>query len=432
VNPLRKLRTATTRRLLAILASVIVLGGSVTAVAVAALGGSGPIPAAKTLAAAIHDALAGPRIDGVTANIQFTNNLIDASSIPGASPLLGGATGRFWADDSGHIRLELQASTGDTEITLAPGSFQIYNVASNTVYRGTLPTDSHKPASGQPAHQPPTVATITDTLDKLMDKVGVSGATPADVGGAPAYTVTFSPKHAGGLLGSAELAFDADNGTPLRFAVYAQGNASPVIELTATHVSFGPVAAADATVTPPTDAKIVELAAPTVKGSAAGAGAGTAAHAKPSPVSGAAAVAAALPFKLDAPSALAGLPQTAVHLLSYGNHDAALVAYGQHLGGILVLEHQADSTTPAAGQPTPPTATGASSTTTPTGPTTPSSSPSTSSSSSGLPTVTINGATGTEIATALGTVVRFERGGIDYIVLGSVPPAAAEAAARGL
>ena len=34
--------------------------------------------------------------------------------------------------------------------------------------------------------------------------------------------------------------------------------------------------------------------------------------------------------------------------------------------------------------------------------------------------------------TALGTVVRFERGGVTYTVLGSVPAAAAEAAARGL
>ena len=49
-----------------------------------------------------------------------------------------------------------------------------------------------------------------------------------------------------------------------------------------------------------------------------------------------------------------------------------------------------------------------------------------------LPKVSINGATGEELDTALGTVVRFSRGGVDYTVLGSVPPAAAEAAARGL
>jgi hypothetical protein len=46
--------------------------------------------------------------------------------------------------------------------------------------------------------------------------------------------------------------------------------------------------------------------------------------------------------------------------------------------------------------------------------------------------VSIAGATGQELATALGTMVRFTRGGVAYTVIGSVPPAAAEAAARGL
>ena len=49
-----------------------------------------------------------------------------------------------------------------------------------------------------------------------------------------------------------------------------------------------------------------------------------------------------------------------------------------------------------------------------------------------LPKISINGASGEELDTALGTVLRFERGGVDYTVLGSVPPTAAEAAARAL
>ena len=39
---------------------------------------------------------------------------------------------------------------------------------------------------------------------------------------------------------------------------------------------------------------------------------------------------------------------------------------------------------------------------------------------------------GTELATPLGTVVTFTREGVTYIVAGSVPPVAAENAARGL
>jgi hypothetical protein len=46
--------------------------------------------------------------------------------------------------------------------------------------------------------------------------------------------------------------------------------------------------------------------------------------------------------------------------------------------------------------------------------------------------VSINGATGQELATPLGTVVRFTHGGVAYTVLGSVAPYAAETAARAL
>jgi hypothetical protein len=46
--------------------------------------------------------------------------------------------------------------------------------------------------------------------------------------------------------------------------------------------------------------------------------------------------------------------------------------------------------------------------------------------------VSINGSTGQELSTSLGTVIRYSRGGIEYTVLGSVPAVAAEAAARAL
>jgi hypothetical protein len=49
-----------------------------------------------------------------------------------------------------------------------------------------------------------------------------------------------------------------------------------------------------------------------------------------------------------------------------------------------------------------------------------------------LPKISINGTSGQELDTALGTVVRFDRGGVGFVVAGSVPPTAAEAAARGL
>jgi hypothetical protein len=46
--------------------------------------------------------------------------------------------------------------------------------------------------------------------------------------------------------------------------------------------------------------------------------------------------------------------------------------------------------------------------------------------------VSINGSTGQELPTALGTVVRFTRGGVDYTLLASQPEATVVAAARAL
>ena len=49
-----------------------------------------------------------------------------------------------------------------------------------------------------------------------------------------------------------------------------------------------------------------------------------------------------------------------------------------------------------------------------------------------LPTLSIGGVSGEELKTALGTVIDFNRQGVEYVVAGSVPTAVAEGAARGL
>jgi hypothetical protein len=46
--------------------------------------------------------------------------------------------------------------------------------------------------------------------------------------------------------------------------------------------------------------------------------------------------------------------------------------------------------------------------------------------------VKINGASASELATPLGTVLSFERAGVRFLLAGSVTPSALEAVARGL
>jgi outer membrane lipoprotein-sorting protein len=392
------LRRISTHRLLALLAAFVGAAAAGTAIAIAATGG-GPTPPPKPLANAIHDALAAPKVEGVTARIHFTNRLIDSSSLgEGADPLLMGASGRLWASKDGRVRLELQSDGGggDTQGLVEGNRFTLYDPSQNTVYRGTLPQHADKPGAA-PADHVPSVADIQRRLTDLMGRADLSGATPSDVAGRAAYTVRITPKHDGGLLGGAELAWDAATGVPLRAAVYAAGDSRPVLELTATDISFGAVDSSIYTINPPANAKVVDLA-PHQSGAENGG------SANEKPVEGVAAVQAKVPFKLTAPDALVGLPRAGVRLISSDKSPAALVTYGRGLGGIAVIESQAS---PKSTQDSP-------------------------LGGLELPKVSVGGVTGHELDTALGTGILFTRDGVDYVVLGSVPPAAAEAAARAL
>ena len=398
--------------MLAVIVGVVAMIAAGTTIAVAAAG-NGPVPPAKPLAVAIRDALAAPTVQGISATVQFTNHLISSADVQGSDPLLTGATGRVWMSNDHRFRLELQGNNGDANVVVHDGSWWAYLPATNTVYEGKLPAATHA-AAGHDAKPDrlPSVAQIQTELTRLMGHLGISGATPTDVAGQPTDTVTVSPKPAGGLLGSVQLAWDALKGIPLRFAVYARGDSSPVLELAATDITYGPVSAGVFSMSPPAGAKVVNVSTPSTTGATAHARL----HGKRAldrQVTGVAAVQRHLKFTLSAPATLAGMTRSDVKLLELGGKDAALVTYGKGLGGLAVLEQQA--TSQSARQLS-------------------------LSQGSGdhqrgitLPTVTIApGVSAQELDTALGSVVRFSRGGVTYTVLGSVTPSVADAAARGL
>ncbi len=386
-------RTLPTTRLIALsvaIVAVLVAG----AVAVAARGGSSSTPPPEPLAQAIHDALGAAEPAGVTARISFTNKLFPSGALTGqaGSALMTGATGRLWANANGG-RLELQSDAGDAQIVWSDTKVTVYDASSNTAYVADLPKDAT--SSGTATHTVPTLDEITTFLTDLGKHWTVSGAQPSNVAGQEAYTVSVSPSHDGGLLGSAELAWDVAHGTPLKIAVYAQGSSSPVLALQATDISFGSVPDSDIAVPPPAGAKVVDLSSQ--------AGTGTASGGANAPVTGLAAVQAAAPFPVVAPDTLVGLPRQDVRLVGPADSQSVLVVYGQGLGAIVVVERKQD--TAKAGQ---------------------------AGMLDALPSVSLDGVTAHELATQLGTVLGWDRGGVTYVLAGSVPTAAAESAARSL
>jgi outer membrane lipoprotein-sorting protein len=365
------LRRISLSRLLLLCGLVVVVGVSATAIAAAL--GSGPTPAAKPLAGAIHDALAAPSVEGVSASVTLTDHLLEGASLAGgghssgltSSPLITGASGRLWIAKDGRVRLELQSEGGggDSQILYDGHTLSLYDAATNTLYRYVPP--AHEPgasSSNADHHEVPSVAKIEEAISHLGKHANVSGATPTDVAGQPAYTVRVSPKEGGSLFGGVELSFDAVQGVPLRAAIYSSTSASPVIELAATEVSYGPVADSVFDINPPANAKIEEVKGPD----------SSSAHASGNSAPGA-----------DKPK------------ITTDGHGPAAIA---------VLESK-----------------------TKTGAATSSQEP-----LEGLPKVTINGTSASELRTELGTLLSFERGGVRYLLAGSVPPAAIEALARGL
>ena len=377
-------------RLLLLCGVVVAVGIGVTALALAV--GTGPTPPPRPLAGAVHDALSAPKVGGVSARIRFTNHLIEGASLASggsggsgeasqlaSSPLLSGASGRLWIGSDGRARLELQSEKGDTQILYDGHTVSLYDASTNTLYRYTPPRESETPLPGSAGqgtgsggsgaagtgvdrNKIPTVAEIEEGIAHADKHANVSGATPTDVAGQAAYTVRVSPRENGGLIGGAELSWDAVHGLPLRAAVYSTTSTSPVIELAVTEISYGPVESSTLDFAPPANAKVEEVTLPTKHnsetfGSAAG-----------------------------------------------GENKPHVTTHGQGLAAIALVESpvKAGGKTSAGSQ------------------------------LEGLPKVSINGTSASELPTALGTLLSFERSGVRYLLVGSVTPASIEAFARGL
>jgi len=377
VNILRRLPLS---RLLLLCGLVIAIGVSASALASAL--GSSPTPAPKKLADAVHAALSAPAVEGFSANIKLTDHLLEGANLAGgsggeagqlaASPLISGASGRLWIAKDGRVRLELQAEKGDTEVYYDGANVSIYDASSNTLYRYAVPqgagSGSTGPGTGS-AGKHHEVPTVAKIEEGIskLHDAILSGATPSDVAGRATYTVRVSPKETGSLIGGGELSFDAATGVPLRAAVYSSTSSSPVIELAAT----------EEVSYGPVAASVFEFKAP----------AGAKVQDVKPPEKGA-----------SSASRRRGAKRSSNH-----SSGQTITNHGHGITGIVVVAGKA----PSAGHK------------------------SSMSLPEGLPSVKLNGVSASELPTALGTLLSFERSGVRYLVAGFVAPSAVEAVARG-
>jgi hypothetical protein len=351
----------------------LVMLGAVSVTAMALTAGHGNVPPSKPLAVALHDAATAAPPAGVTAHFAVHQHLIPGSSTLLSSGPLAGATGTVWAAGN-KVRVSLHSQLGSTQLAYDGRSVTIYNPKNHAAYRLALP--SHKSDTSSSArHAPPSVADISKLLTGIGKDAMLSGAIPGNVAGRPAYTVQVRSRHPSGLVGSLALAWDAARGVPLRFAITPRGSSTPALELVVTDIRFGKLSAAATSLALPPGTHTEALHLPSkhqVQGAAK--------HVHS--VSGAGAVAKAVPFHLTAPATLAGRARTEVRSLG----DGALIVYGKGLDSLLVYEKRAGG---HGGAPLPV-----------------------------MSPVSVNGAPGHELETTLGSVLQFSKGRVTYTVAG--------------
>jgi hypothetical protein len=321
--------------------------------------------------------LSGPGPAGVTAHFRYVDSLVpttnlvpDATSGGSPLPLVSGADGRLWYAN-GRLRMEFQTDQGDTQLLLTGNRALVYDAADGTAYSAILPT------VGVPQLARSGLEGASTLLDSFSGDAAISKPRPIVTGGRPAYTVRIAPTHDGGLVRSASVAVDAETGTPLRLELFGVGSEAPLLEFALSDVSYGEIEPSVFRLKLPFGMRplAVRFAAPPSVG-------GT--------------------VPCTAPETLAGLELRTCREASRSTDvPGRVLVYGTNLSSVVVLEQ------PGGGDP-----------------------------GGGLwsllPSVSVSGASGRELVTSLGTVIRFVRGGVTYTVLGSMPKPVVEAVARGL
>jgi hypothetical protein len=366
----------------------VVMLAALTVTAFALARGNGNTPPKRPLAVALRNALAAPPVAGVTARFTVSQHLLPGSSSFMSSSPLAGATGTVWAGQ-GRVRVEVHSQLGTAQLSYDGHTVTLYDAKHHAAYVLPVRSAQHAADAKSPKHTP-SLSDITRMLAQISPQAAVSGASPDNIAGRPAYTVRISARHDSGLVGPLALAWDAAHGTPLHVALYARGSSTPALELKVTHISYGALPQRDLTVSLPHGTHTTRLHMPSR----------SKIHSAAKQVKAANGLAAArkVGFPLVVPAKLAGMTRQLVK----SNKDAGvLIVYGHGLGSIVVIERKAGGA--GAGQV-----------------------PS-------LPTkVSVNGTKGGELETTLGTVVTFTRGGVSFTVLGSQPAETILSAAASL
>jgi outer membrane lipoprotein-sorting protein len=357
-------------RLLALCAAVVVIGISVTALALAV--GSGPTPPAKPLAQAVHDALSGPSVTGFSADVKLTNNLLEGANLAaggGQGGSSGLASNPLLSGASGRLWV---ASDGHVRLELQTekGDTQIlYDGTTAELYDASTNTlYRYTPTSHDSTAYAPLKGSNGSHEPPSVAEVEEAIANVEKHANLSGAT----PTNVGGKAAYTVRVSPKETGSLLGGAElsFDAGNGLPLRAAIYSTDSSSPV---------------IELATSNVSYGPVDSSVFTF---TPPP--------RAKIVVVKPPEGAAGSQHSSTA------SKPTVTSHGKGLSSIWVLEEKSSGNGSAAKAP------------------------------EGLPKVNINGVSASELKTALGTVLTFERSGVSYVLAGAVAPKDVEALARGL
>ena len=370
MNILRRLPLS---RLLLLCGLVIAVGVSATALASAL--GSAPTPPPKPLAAAVHDALGAAPVEGFSANVTLTNHLVEGANLASGGNGEAGqlSSSPLLSGASGRVWI---AKDGRVRIELQAekGDTEIYyDGHTATLFDASTNTVYRYVAPSEGASKQPEASGETHEVPSLakIEEAITKLEKHANLIGATPSDVAGQPTYT--VRVSPKESGSLIGGAELS---WDSNNGVPLRAAVYSSTSSSPVielAATGEVSFGPVEASVFEFKPP--------------AGAKIQDVK--------LP---EESSSSGGTPP------SDGSSHPTVTKHGRGIGGVVVVEDKNARSGQKESSALP----------------------------EGLPKVKINGQSATELSTALGTLLTFERSGVRYVVGGFVAPSTVEDVARGL
>lgn len=322
----------------------------------------------------------------------------------------GPRSARVWYGGPGKVRAELQGENGDQLFVKNGSEVRAYDGATNTLRVGEKP---------ETTEQRPDEAASPEKIDEILAEISPTSdlqtGEPVEFAGRWAYPLTLEPKDKNlTLVERAEALVDAEAFVPLSFRLYSEDIPDPVVRYEASDFEVGPVPDKRFQLETPPGATVEQMEESGKDGERGEEGRE---NREPQSVASAAEAQEVVGFPVrQLASAPGGRELTEIRV---AGSDGVVQTYGEGWGTVVLVQKpdrepesadqsQEDSRREAKGE------------------------------DDGrneqlqIPTVDLGGVEAKEISTPIGTVLSWSANGVNYSLVGSVPAAELEEAARGL